>query len=418
MRVMSYNIHSGRNMDNVLDLESIGKVILKIQPDLCALNEVRMRTRDVFGREQARDLAKQTGMDWRFGRAIDYNGGEYGNAMLSRFPILSSRTVPVPQLPEEEREQRYEPRAVLECIVQTDQGPMQALTCHFGLSRREQEVAVETVLSMLREDMPSVFMGDLNIAPDSDLIAKLRKRLCDTAENTPNTFSAREPYTKIDYIFVSPEISCGQMQTLDTLASDHLPVYADMCIRPDKRKQAVDILHESGLWSVLSEIGEPHLIGSVRMNLMAANDIDVDILNNNMHIERLYKLTDFILQKFRPKWYEAKEEITDEGKTVWFQGFKAIIGGELWNFDLWFFDRETIDKAEAFCDGIAARAKADPAVKKAILDIKDGLIERNLYRFDLYHSMDVYSAVLDQGVRTLDEFLAKNPRSFVQTESF
>lgn len=227
MRIMSYNIHSGKNMDNVLDIEAIGRVISDLKPDICALNEVRMRTQDVGGRELARDLGEMAGMDWRFGRAIDIAGGEYGNALLSRFPIVSSRVVPVPELPPQEQEGAYEPRAALEAIVQTPQGPVQAITCHFGLSRREKEEAVKTVLSMMRSDMPCLFMGDLNICPDSDLVAQLRARLCDTAGDTPLTFPARNAQIKIDYIFVSSHFSCEPFCTCQTLASDHLPVYVD-----------------------------------------------------------------------------------------------------------------------------------------------------------------------------------------------
>lgn len=231
MRIMSYNIHSGKSMDNVFDIHAIAEVVKQLSPDICALNEVRMRTKDVGGLELAREIADAAGMYWRFGRAIDFNGGEYGNAILSRAPISFSRVVPVPDVPEGERESRFETRSVLETIVLTDNGPVQAVTCHFGLSRGEQERAVATVLPMLRTDMPVVFMGDLNIEPDNDLIAKLRGRLCDTAGDTPLTFPARDAEIKIDYIFASDHFSCGEFKTQQTLASDHLPVYVDAELR-------------------------------------------------------------------------------------------------------------------------------------------------------------------------------------------
>jgi len=227
MRIMSYNIHSGKSMDNVLDIPAIANVVKELAPDICALNEVRMRTLDVGGLELAREIADAAGMYWRFGRAIYYNGGEYGNALLSRYPVSFSRVVPVPDVPEEERESRFEPRSVLEAIVMTDAGPVQALTCHFGLTRGEQERAVQTVLSMIRTDMPCVFMGDLNIMPDNDLISVLREHLRDTAGEKPFTFPARNPDCKIDYIFASEHFACAEFVTEQTLASDHLPVFVD-----------------------------------------------------------------------------------------------------------------------------------------------------------------------------------------------
>lgn len=173
----------------------------------------------------------------------------------------------------------------------------------------------------------------------------------------------------------------------------------------EKRDKAMAILRETGLLEELSRYGEPHIIGSVRMDLMAVNDIDIDILNTGMDLEKLYRLVEYVLKTFRPRWFEAKEEVTDKGRTVWFCGFICETGGEEWNYDLWFFDQETIDRAEAFCDGIAARVAADPTIRQAIVEIKAGLYSKGLYRWDLYHSMDVYSAVLDQGVRTLEAFL-------------
>ena len=172
------------------------------------------------------------------------------------------------------------------------------------------------------------------------------------------------------------------------------------------REKAEHILQASGLLEHLKAYGTPHIIGSLRMDMMAWNDIDIDIENEGMCLEKLYRLTSFILDTFRPTWYEAKEEKNAEGKTVWFQGFEAAIDGELWNFDLWFFDRGTIEKAEAFCDGIAARATA--AQRGRILAIKEGLLARGLYTFEKFGSMDVYNAVLEEGIQDIDGFLEKH----------
>lgn len=173
------------------------------------------------------------------------------------------------------------------------------------------------------------------------------------------------------------------------------------------RENADRILRDMGLLERLGEIGAPHVIGSYRMDMMAWNDLDIDVENGDMSIDKLYELTDYMIRTFRPKWYEAKEEITDEGKTVWFQGAEAVIDGELWNFDIWFFDRETIHKAERYCDGVMARAAGIPGARESIIGIKRDLLERRLYGFGegKYTSMDVYRAVLEQGITDAEEFL-------------
>lgn len=178
----------------------------------------------------------------------------------------------------------------------------------------------------------------------------------------------------------------------------------------DRKRLADKILYGMGLYQKLEQIGTPHIIGSYKMNMMAWNDIDIDIENSQMTIEKLHDLTTFILYVFRPTWYEAKEEVNDEGKTVWFQGFHTWIDGEMWNIDLWFFDLETIRKAEVYCNGIMEAVACSPTKKEVIMYMKQELIERDLYGFYKYSSMDVYRAVLEQNITTVDELLSEYVR--------
>lgn len=175
---------------------------------------------------------------------------------------------------------------------------------------------------------------------------------------------------------------------------------------PEKRKRAAEkILRETGLLERLGQIGAPHVIGSCRMDMMAWNDLDIDVQNENMSLEKLHALTGWILERFRPFWYEAKQSVDDKGRTVWFHGFEAEIAGEVWNFDIWFFDAETIRKAEEYCDGIARKCAAAPGSREKIIEIKQELIRCDLYGFEKYTSMDVYRAVLEQGIGSADELL-------------
>lgn len=170
------------------------------------------------------------------------------------------------------------------------------------------------------------------------------------------------------------------------------------------------ILYNYGLLEELSRYGTPHIIGSYRMDMMAWNDLDIDIENDNMSIDKLYALSQFIMDRFHPVWYEAKEEINAENKTVWFHGFEAFIGNELWNVDLWFFDKDTIKSAEEYCDRIAQQAKELPESKEQIIRLKRALIARKLYSFEQYTSMDVYNAVLNQHIADIESFLANYKR--------
>lgn len=175
-------------------------------------------------------------------------------------------------------------------------------------------------------------------------------------------------------------------------------------------EQAKYILYDCGLLEELSRYGTPHIIGSYRMDMMAWNDLDIDIENENMSLDKLYSLSHFIINKFHPTWYEAKEELNSENKTVWFQGFEAFIGNELWNVDLWFFDKETIKSAQEYCDMIVEQVNELPGSKEQIIRLKKELIARKLYSFDQYTSIDVYNAVLNQHIANVEDFLANYMR--------
>ena len=171
----------------------------------------------------------------------------------------------------------------------------------------------------------------------------------------------------------------------------------------DRKANADRILYEFGLLKKIEQIGKAHIIGSYRMNMMAWNDLDIDIENDAMSLDKMYELSTFIINTFHPVWYEAKEEVNDDGKRVWFHGFETMITGELWNIDLWVFDKETISNAERYCDDITQNTSQTQ--KDIIINIKNELILRGLYSFEQYKSIDVYKAVLENGVKNIDEFL-------------
>ncbi len=173
----------------------------------------------------------------------------------------------------------------------------------------------------------------------------------------------------------------------------------------NRLEQANHILYDLGLLNELNKYGASHIIGSYKMNLMAWNDLDIDVENEFMSLDKLHLLTKFILDNFNPTWYEAKEEINEQGDTVWFQGFEFYLDDELWNIDIWFLDKDTIENAERYCDNISERIKDNEHLRTAIIELKKELINRNLYSFDKYTSIDVYDAVLSKGIMDIDNFI-------------
>lgn len=84
---------------------------------------------------------------------------------------------------------------------------------------------------------------------------------------------------------------------------------------------------------------------------------------------------------------------------------------ELWNVDIWFLDKDDIEKAEKYCDDISVKISENEQLRTAIIDIKQDLISKNLYSFDKYTSMDVYNAVINKGIMNIEDFIRIHSRN-------
>src|SRR5471030_2775271 len=131
LRVLTYNIHHGEGMDGRFDLSRLAGVVTSIHPDLVALQEVDEGTERASGVDELAELARLTDLHAVFGKAMDYWGGEYGVAVLSRWPLLRTHNDPLPNLAE------HEPRTALTVEVAVgDGGPRIAFTStHFDQAR-------------------------------------------------------------------------------------------------------------------------------------------------------------------------------------------------------------------------------------------------------------------------------------------
>lgn len=223
---MTYNIRSGRNMAGELNIAYAAQVISELAPDVVNLNEVRARSADVGPVNQAQQLGELLNMNWRFGKSIPFMGGAYGNAMLSRFPVVSSEVVHIPDPQGDDT--RYEHRTVFKNVLDVDGERLTLLGTHFGLSLPEQEMAVETVLKLAREtEGPLLLMGDLNALPDQAVLAPLFTVFTDCFDRAmePRTYPASGPEIRIDYI-MARGLRFKNALAHSSLNSDHIPLLA------------------------------------------------------------------------------------------------------------------------------------------------------------------------------------------------
>ncbi len=227
LKVMTYNIHhcNPPAAGDEIDVEAIAKVIKSQNPDLVALQEVDVNTiRSGKGKNQAEQLAKLTGMYYFFSKAIDYEGGEYGVAVLSKFPIKKTFQIPLPILPDQKEELRTV--AAVTIAISKNKDIVFAST-HLGLKEPNRLFQSEKIIEKFKEmDMPVIIAGDFNAVPESPVIKKLDAfftRSCTT--NCEFTIPVKNPNKTIDFIMFNFKAKVLSTVVIDEqYASDHLPV--------------------------------------------------------------------------------------------------------------------------------------------------------------------------------------------------
>lgn len=246
----TFNIHHAEGADGKLDLDRVAGVVR--EADIVAFQEVDVRfgarSRD---EDQAARLGVILGRAVAFGPNLVRDGGRYGVAVVSKFPILSTRNIPLPRSPGREQ---AEPRGLLEVEVKLpDGGPLRVYATHLAHDsvedRKRQVAAIRAVVGRPEAaGTPWVLLGDFNFRPESPEYARLTGR--EPSEPNPDPgplvgmadswakvgrgpgatirLDRPEHAHRIDYIFVSADLAPGLLDArvdTETRASDHQPVF-------------------------------------------------------------------------------------------------------------------------------------------------------------------------------------------------
>lgn len=231
LRVLTYNIHHAEGIDGKLDLERIARVILAANPDVVALQEVDRQTTRTNKVDQASELAKLTEFNVAFGANIDLQGGQYGNAVLSRLPIENHKNHFLPNLDGGEQ------RGVIlaELSLPRNRGTLLLLATHFDHRRddRERVASAQAINKLIKErdDLPALLAGDFNDRRDSETIEILESAWQSVNQGELATIPVKQPSRQIDYIFVRPskQWKVIDVQVLEeAIASDHRALLATL----------------------------------------------------------------------------------------------------------------------------------------------------------------------------------------------
>jgi endonuclease/exonuclease/phosphatase family metal-dependent hydrolase len=220
VRIVTYNIRHGQGVGGYLSLPRVSRVILRLAPDVAVLNEV-YRWPPRF--DQPARLAELTGCDVLFQANARHGPADFGNVILSRHRLSLVEDVKLPK--------GIDPRGCLIADVGSNGHAVRIAATHLAVGRAPRRMQIQALALLLRkDDVPLVLAGDMN-CPAEDL-SPLRTFL-DMPKVSPATFPSLIPVVSLDHILFSHHWRSADVGVVRTLASDHLPLYADLeLVRP------------------------------------------------------------------------------------------------------------------------------------------------------------------------------------------
>ena len=229
VRVLAYNIKHGRGNDGKVDLERVARVMRRLNPDVVALQEIDNKASRSGNVDEAKRLSELTGLHHHaFGRFMDFQGGGYGMAIVSRYPLKDVTDLRLPD--------GVEPRTSLVATVATP-SPFRLASVHFYATEKQRLDQAKALLEFLNErrGLPCVIAGDFNSKPNSPVLELFDDWKVPDKGDDPFTFSSDKPRVEIDFIMHRPK-AAFQVREIDVIdepvASDHRPVTVDLTFSP------------------------------------------------------------------------------------------------------------------------------------------------------------------------------------------
>lgn len=229
LKVLTYNIHHANppSWPGAIDIKAVARVIAESGADLVGVQEVDVRTlRSGKDLDQAAELARLTGMNFYFAKSRDWEGGDYGLAILSKFPILHGETLALPL-------EGGEHRALGVITIEPVPGnKILFATTHLDLKPGNRVLQVNFIKDYFaKHDLSAILCGDFNSTPDSDTIRSLDQMFQRSVIASGLTFPMDKPDREIDFVMVKPAVKFSAKSHLvipEEYASDHRPVFVSL----------------------------------------------------------------------------------------------------------------------------------------------------------------------------------------------
>ncbi|MGM0444035.1 MAG: endonuclease/exonuclease/phosphatase family protein [Fibrobacterota bacterium] len=234
LRITTYNIHSCIGMDGYVSTERIAEIIRRCDPDIAALQEVDRGRQVSAMADQTQELAEKTGM-FAYYFPSRTQGGAYGNAILSRYPLQQVQTGILAGPP------RSEQRSAQWYRLSTQAGTISIINTHLGYRKHEKRQQIQDLLKNWVDKAPKeplILCGDFNATPKSKEYRILRAELADCLSGIPGDFRTWMNFSRLDHIFISSDLSARSATVPNTAlsrkSSDHAPLSVEVTLRQEK----------------------------------------------------------------------------------------------------------------------------------------------------------------------------------------
>ncbi|MEW6066285.1 endonuclease [Desulforamulus profundi] len=236
IRIVSYNIRHARGLDAQVDLNRVAGVLARSGARLIGLQEVDKHLPRSYFQHQAKSLGYHLNQCWAFGPNLHWGAAQYGNAVLSHWPILQYRQYLLPS--------KGEQRGLLEAEIQLDHRRINFFCTHMGLNREERLEQAQAIVSIISQtSCPVILVGDFNDERTSREYRLITSVLLDatSAVGGFKTYPSNQPEEQIDFVFISPEWRVLTAFPIESDASDHLPVLVELMLDQEDEEYYNDI---------------------------------------------------------------------------------------------------------------------------------------------------------------------------------
>lgn len=247
VKVATYNMHAGIGVDGNYDLDRIANTIRESGADIIGLQEVDVHWgwRSQYDNE-IKILANKLNMNYFFAPIYNLDPPsegsprrQYGVAILSEYPILNAENRKIARL--STQDSNPAPKSApgfLEAQIHVlgEKVPFYVTHLDYRSDPTVREMQVDDMLKIMPGHSNTILVGDMNATPDADELNPLFQQYEDvwamTHVDSGNTFPSQSPNKRIDYVFTTPGMEVQSAQVFQSMASDHLPVTADVTFEP------------------------------------------------------------------------------------------------------------------------------------------------------------------------------------------